>query len=205
MMAPVKAGRTYTMVKRAEAQQATAERILAEARSAFLDESYEQVTLASIAAAAGVSHQTVLNHFESKAGLLRAVVGQLTEEIDRHRQRAVPADPRSAIAVLLDDYERTGDANVRHELLAESFAEFAEIIGGARAYHRAWLERQFAPWLAVSPRERTRRLALLAVATDVKTWKLLRRQLGLGRRTTGELMVRLVEAVLGAEPDGGSA
>jgi AcrR family transcriptional regulator len=189
------------MTLRAESQRATTRRILDAARAAFLEHPYESVTLAGVAAAAGVSHQTVLNHFDSKEGLFAAFGDELAQEIQRARERARPGEPGSIVSVLIDQYERFGDANARWELLEERSPIFAEGMREAREHHRAWLERQFAPWLAAPQRERNRRLALLHVATDVKTWKLLRRHLGLGRRTTGELMLRLIEATL-AESSG---
>jgi AcrR family transcriptional regulator len=185
------------MGARAEAQQATARRILDAARAAFLEEPYENVTLAGIAQASGVSHQTVLNHFASKQGVFAAFGAELYEEIKALRKRAVAGDPRSVIAVLLNQYERFGDANARWEVLEERFDEVGEAMGEARAYHGAWLEEHFPSRLDVPRSERNRRLALLYVSTDVKTWKLLRRHLCLGRRTTGELMLRLLEAALG--------
>lgn len=192
----MKAPRTYTMTARARAQEATARRVLAAAREAFIEDPYEDVTLARIAERAGVSHQTLLNHFGSKERLFAAFGEELAGEIDRIRERATAGDPRSVAHALLTQYERLGDANARWDLLEERLPVFAGVLQEARRYHRAWLERMFAAWLDVPARERGHRLALLYVATDVKTWKLLRRQLGLGRRTTGELMLRLVEAAL---------
>ena len=192
----MRAPRTYTMTARARAQEATARRILATAREAFIEDPYEDVTLARIAERAGVSHQTLLNHFGSKERLFTAFGEELAGEIYHIRERATTGDPRSVANALLAQYERFGDANARWDLLEERLPVFAGVIKEARRYHRAWLERMFAPWLDVPVRERDHRLALLYVATDVKTWKLLRRQLGLGRRTTGELMLRLVEAAL---------
>jgi hypothetical protein len=42
---------------------------------------------------------------------------------------------------------------------------------------------------------------LLVVATDLYTWKLLRRDAGLDPRTTQERMLRLARAVLPANPE----
>lgn len=42
---------------------------------------------------------------------------------------------------------------------------------------------------------------LLVVATDVYPWKLLRRDAGLDRTTTQERLLRLVRALLPAEPE----
>ena len=76
----MKVTRTYTMDARADGVASTRRRICRAARALFLEKAVEDVTLASIAAAAGVSHQTVLNHFESKEGVIIAVAELLREE-----------------------------------------------------------------------------------------------------------------------------
>jgi AcrR family transcriptional regulator len=64
----MKAGRrhTYSMVARSEGMVATRERIVQAALTLLLEQAYDTVTLAAIAEAASVSHQTVLNHCASK-------------------------------------------------------------------------------------------------------------------------------------------
>ncbi|MCI0685672.1 MAG: TetR/AcrR family transcriptional regulator, partial [Sporichthyaceae bacterium] len=64
--------RPYTMRARAEGVAATRDRIAQATLRLALEQPYEDITLAAIAQAAGVSHQTVLNHFESKEGAARA-------------------------------------------------------------------------------------------------------------------------------------
>jgi hypothetical protein len=64
-----------------------------------------------------------------------------------------------------------------------------------REYHRDWTRRVFAPLLEELPRgpRRERRLNALVVATDVLVWKLLRRDMRLGRaeaeRTVASVIV----------------
>ena len=86
----MKTTRTYTQTGRAESKVATRERILAAAKDLFMERSFEDVTLASIAKASGVSHQTVLNHFESKAGVVRGLAESLAQQTNaaRHAARA---------------------------------------------------------------------------------------------------------------------
>ena len=78
------------MTARAESAATTRERIVTGATALLLAHPYEDVTLAAIAAAAGVSHQTVLNHFESKEGVALAVASVLGEEVARRPQRGRP-------------------------------------------------------------------------------------------------------------------
>jgi AcrR family transcriptional regulator len=192
--------RPYRSAARDAGQRDTRRRILDAARAAFMDGPYESATLAGIAAAAGVSHQTVLNHFASKEGLFLAVGAEVGDEIMDRRSSARAGDPRSCVDRLVEDYEVIGDANVRVEALEDRFPEVAQLMTEARANHRAWLAAQFAPWLDIPAPARRRRLALLEVATNVHTWKHLRRHRGLGRRTTGALMLQMVEAALGPAP-----
>ena len=76
----MKSTRTYTMDSRAAGVTATRERIVRAAQALFLEQAFEDVTLAAIAKASGVSHQTVLNHFESKEGVVLAVAELLKAE-----------------------------------------------------------------------------------------------------------------------------
>ena len=60
--------RTYRMQARAEGVERTRERILRVAPARFVDLPYDDVRLADVAADAGVTQQTLLNHFSSKEG-----------------------------------------------------------------------------------------------------------------------------------------
>jgi hypothetical protein len=62
-----------------------------------------------------------------------------------------------------------------------------------RRMHRDWVRSTFAP--VVAGREDL--LDLLVVATDVYTWKLLRRDRGLGRDLTENRIHHLVRSLLG--------
>jgi AcrR family transcriptional regulator len=197
------ANRTYRMRARAEAVEATRERIARVAMERFLAESYDAVTIASVAAAAGVSHQTVLNHFESKEGLFMAAAERFSADVRANRVRTAPDDAASAVAFLVDQYERTGDGNVRLATLDERFAAVAAALDEARADHQAWLAGIFADGLPRAAPERRRALAALHAATDVYAWKLLRRDLGMGRRATQQVMTEMVEAIVAAWPPDG--
>ena len=69
----------YSMELRAAAAEATRERILTAAAEAFLEGWYDDVTIAAIAARAGVSGQTVINHFGSKEELATTAYEQVSE------------------------------------------------------------------------------------------------------------------------------
>src|SRR5690606_534823 len=144
------------------------------------------------AEAAGVSHQTVLNHFGSKEGVARAAAEVLAAETAAARAQAEPGEARRAVAVLVAEYERIGDANVRWALASERLGTLAPLLDEARAGHRAWLERVFGGALPRGRVARARTLHALHAATDVYGWKLLRRDLGLSRNETERAMALLV-------------
>ena len=73
-----------------------------------------------------------------------------------------------------------------------------EMADAGRAWHRRWVRRTFAPVLdGMSGAARERRLVALIVATDLLTWKLLRREMGLGRRTAERIVTEMVTATKG--------
>jgi AcrR family transcriptional regulator len=175
------------MELRAAAAEATGERILAAASEAFLGQWYDDVTIASVAKSAGVSGQTVLNHFQNKETLFKAVHERLGGEIVERRYRPQPGDVRGAVEVLVEDYEANGDAVIRFLALEEKVASLGPALAIGRAGHREWVETMFgAPELTPE----------LVVATDVYTWKLLRRDQGKSRDETVASILKIVEALL---------
>jgi hypothetical protein len=92
--------------------------------------------------------------------------------------------------------ERSGDGNVRLALLHERIEAVRAGLERGRANHQGWLAEVFEDRLPSDPAERRRTLAALHAATDVYTWKLLRRDLGHGRRATQRIMTDMVRAIL---------
>jgi AcrR family transcriptional regulator len=188
------------MRARADAVEATRARLLQAGIEAFGDRPYDDVTIAALARDAGVSHQTLLNHFGSKEGLYMAAVAQVGGRIGEIRAAAVPGDVPSIVGALMDQYEEFGDGNARAAALDERSTAVTAMLVGARAYHQQWLAEMFAARLPAAGAARREALAALHVATDVFTWKLLRRDLGLSRRATSDTMTRLVTALLRHAP-----
>jgi AcrR family transcriptional regulator len=184
------------MRARADGVEATRRRILTQARDRFVELPYDEVTLAEIAGAAGVTQQTLLNHFASKEGLLLAVVELLRPEIEALRGTAPPGDVAAFVCGLLRQYESLGDANIRLAAVAERIPELAAGLELARRTHSASLEAAFGDSLPRAPRERRRGLAALYAVTDVGTWKLLRRDLGLSRVEVGTVLRSLLAGAL---------
>jgi AcrR family transcriptional regulator len=186
----------YTMVARAEGMAATRDRIVQAALKLALEQAYEDVTLASIAQAADVSHQTVLNHFASKEKVAAAAAELLARETASARARAKPGELAGAISILVGEYERFGDANARWALASERLGALAPLLDEARAGHQAWLEHILSARLPATPGGRRYAIQALHAATDVYTWKLLRRDLRLSRETVEHIMLDLATGIL---------
>ena len=192
----MKTARTYQMGARADAMAATRERITRGAAALLFDRALEDVTLAAIAESAGVSHQTVLNHFGSKEGVVLGVVEVLKQETMSARYDAVPGDVTGAVRALVGEYERMGDANFRWAASSDRLGDLASLLDEARASHQAWLVAMFGDALPTSRAARRRAVEALHAATDVYTWKLLRRDMGLSRVETEKRIADLVAGVL---------
>jgi AcrR family transcriptional regulator len=190
--------RPYRMTSRAEAVQATGERILDAAEDLFWVTPVERMSLDDVAGRAGVTVQTVLRRYGSKDGLVTAVATRAAERVRRQRDEAPVGDVPGAVANLLDHYEAMGDRALR--LLAEedSGPTMREIVERGRAIHRAWVQRTFAPQLApLRGASRERRTAQLVAVTDVYVWKLLRRDAGLSRTQVERALQELIDGVEG--------
>ncbi|HEX5925253.1 MAG TPA: helix-turn-helix domain-containing protein [Baekduia sp.] len=182
--------RPYRQTARAAAAAATRERILEVATEHFLARYYDDVTLAAIAKEASVSQQTVINHFASKEGLLEAVAEQLDPE---HSRKTGLADP---VANVVEDYEPFGDAVIRMLALEERVPALAPFLAQGRAGHRSWVAGAFADQLP-DPADAgyEQALNLHVTATDIYTWKLLRRDMGLSLEQTIDHMRALIAAL----------
>jgi AcrR family transcriptional regulator len=192
----MKVNRTYTMSARADSAAATRTRIAQAAKAMFVDEPVEDVTLVRIAKAASVSHQTVLNHFQSKDGVIKAVAELFGEESRGIRYDAAPGDVAGAVRALTDHYERTGDANFRWAASADRIGTIHEVLEGARASHQEWIVAMFGQRLPTTTAARRRAVNAIHAATDVYTWKLLRRDLGLTRKEADKTIADLVVGIL---------
>jgi AcrR family transcriptional regulator len=186
--------RTYTMTARARAVEETRARILDACVALHGERPVTEIGLDDIAARAGVSVQTVLRHFGSRAGLEEASFERAQRAVADERRTPV-GDVAAAVQVIVEQYECRGDMALLM-LAQESHQDLmARITRQGKAMHRAWVVEVFAPFLAAAddPEALT---DLLVVATDVYAWKLLRRDRGLSRERTESRMRRLVEGLL---------
>ena len=111
----------------------------------------------------------------------------LGAEITSKRYAPEPGDIPALLEALADDYETTGDAVIRTLALEDKVPSLQPLLELGRASHREWVETMFgAPELTPE----------LVVATDVYSWKLLRRDQGLSRDETVASIQKIVEALL---------
>lgn len=189
--------RQYRMDRRAAAAQETARSIIQATIDLYMDRWLEDLTLDDVAARANVTVQTVLRRFGSKAELIQAVGESLLRQVMSQRSQAPVGDVEGAVANLVEHYEATGDLMLRTLAQEGRHAALSAFAEQGRAVHRAWVMAAFAPFLeAQPPAGRQSLLSRLIVVMDLYSWKLLRRDMGLGRDETEREMVELVYAVL---------
>lgn len=191
--------RAYQMRARAEAAERTALRILDAAIALWRERDYDEFTLRQVADRAGVSLSTVVRRFGSKEGLAEAVLH--SDRVGTQRSRdAVPAGAiKAAVQMIVADYEVNGDAVLRMLVLEDRIEVVRRVVEAGRAAHSAWVERVFAPRLARPPARRRRQMLQLVVATDIYTWKLLRRDRRLDAREVRAVMQEMCEAIVKGE------
>lgn len=188
--------RSYRMTARAEATRATGEAILDAASVAFARQSFDQVTLRDVATQSDVTVQTVIRRFGSKEKLFEAVARREGARI--REARAVPedADLETALNALLDHYEQDGDIILHLVAQETQWAQVEEVVREGRRVHSEWVERHCQGVLTgTRGRERQRRIHAAIAATDLGTWKLLRRDLGLERGEVAAIMTKLLNGM----------
>jgi hypothetical protein len=97
-------------------------------------------------------------------------------------------------------YDRLGEWSLRLQAQEHSDELSRQTVVLGRRVHREWVEEVFAPQL-IARRDRKELVDLLVVATDLLTWKILRRDGRMDRSTTCKRMLRLVRAVLPASAE----
>src|SRR5436190_9675205 len=104
------------------------------------------------------------------------------------RDSAATGDVRGAVRVLYDSYDKDGDAVLRLLAQEERIPAVHEMAEAGRRWHRAWVQRTFEA-------RSDERLVALIVATDLLTWKLLSREMRLGRDEAERIVADMVTAL----------
>lgn len=194
----MKTTRPYRQTARAEAAEQTRLRILEAAFALQSERLSSEISLEDIAARAEVSVQTVLRRFGSRAGLFDATVVYANERVAEERRTPV-GDVTAAMKVLVDHYEQRGDMALLMLAQETTYEHLRRMSDAGKAMHRGWVDQVFAPYLgSLTTAAREEAVDLLVVATDVYTWKLLRRDRGMSRAHAEQRMTTLVSAVLSA-------
>ena len=189
-MTVMKTKRTYTMGARAQAVEDTRTRIREALFELGTARVFSEISLEDVAHEAGVSVQTVLRHFGSRSALIESNIDYAIGRV-AHERLAPEGDIDAAVAVLIDHYELRGDTVMLMLAQEASDEQVHRLTENGRRMHRDWVRSTFAPVVA----DREDLLDLLVVATDVYTWKLMRRDRGHSRATTEQRMKALVRAV----------
>jgi AcrR family transcriptional regulator len=187
--------RSYTMRARAESVERTQEEILSAAFALSEERASFAIGLADVAERAGVTIRTILRHFGSRDGLFEAIAAQAREVVAEERETPV-GDLSGAARTIVDHYEKRGDRVLR--MLEEEALDprLAEHLALGRRMHREWVRTVFGPQLGAAADAKELE-DLLVVATDVYTWKLLRRDAGLSRGRTEARMYTMIRRLAG--------
>ena len=192
----MKTPRAYTMTSRAEAVEATRRSIMQAAWDLQSQKLWAAISLDDIAELAGVSVQTVLRQFGNRTQVFESAMEYGAAVVTQER-RTTPGDITDAVRVIVDHYELRGDGVILMLAQERDNEAIAKVTEHGRRLHRAWVREVFAPQLDMSPAtEREALIDLLVVATDVYTWKLLRRDRAHSRGATEHRIRRLLEAIL---------
>jgi AcrR family transcriptional regulator len=166
----------YPRLLRRSASPATRQRILGATFELSDRRKISAISLEDVAQRAGVGVQTVLRQFGSRAGLLEATTEHAVSTVTEERATPV-GDVGSAVRVIVEHYELRGDAVLLRLAQESEDKQVGVVTERGRRLHRRWVEEVFSPY--AGPDDPV--TDLLVVATDVYTWKLLRRDRGLSR------------------------
>jgi AcrR family transcriptional regulator len=184
------------MANRSVAVAQTKDRILRAVVALATEKLSIEIVLDEVAARSGVTVQTILRHFGTKDALFTAAVGFGSAEVAAERIAPV-GDVAEAVRVIVDHYEMRGDwvmALLGQEASDERIRGVTE---SGRQLHRDWVATVFEPQLSrCAEPQHPVVVNLLVVATDVYTWKILRRDRGLSRARAEEQMRYLADAIL---------
>lgn len=188
--------RHYTQTARAQSAEATGQRIIEAFLGRLMTQWFDEITLERIAEDAGVTVQTVVRRFGGKEELLAKAVKIFGVQV-RARRGPACGDAGSVVDGLIKDYETTGDAVIRLLALEPRHPALNQVLNFGREEHRHWVSNAFSEQLdKLGSNARKSALDALIVATDVYTWKLLRRDMARSSAATAATMKSLVQVTI---------
>jgi AcrR family transcriptional regulator len=192
------AKRPYRQSARAAAAENLRKRIVAAFHNLLLKRWIDEITLDEVAASAGTTRQTVIRLFGGKDGLLEAVIDLVRAEAVPRTSMPADVSARAALESLIAHYEAVGNMVVRFLAQEERHSALRPLLAQGRREHRAWVAERFrSTQSGLSELERERQITRLIVATDIYTWKLLRRDFGKSQDEVLHLMVGIINKETG--------
>jgi AcrR family transcriptional regulator len=193
--------RPYRQSARSEAAAETGRRIVEAFLARMCSEWMDEITLDAVAQDAGVTVQTVIRRFGGKEGLTQAAAQHLGGEIGTRLDPLEEGDWRGHVKAIFADYERTGDLVLRLLAQQERWPALKPLLDIGRATHRARILKVYRPYLdPLSRHEREIRIPALIMLTDVYSWRLLRRDQGLGLAAATRAVLELVGGLIDTSP-----
>jgi AcrR family transcriptional regulator len=187
--------RVYRQTARAAAAEQLQQRVAKAFYKLLLSRWVDEITLDDVAASAGTTRQTVIRLFGGKEGLLEAVAAIIEVQAEPRLLLPHGASIQEALRALIAHYEVVGDLVIRLLAQEERHPALRPILDLGRHVHRTWVAEWFGSGLKGVEGER--QVTRLVVATDVYTWKLLRRDFGNSEKEVTILMAGLLKQITG--------
>lgn len=134
----MKTQREYRQTARAESVQQTRQSIVESLFDLAQDKLFTEISLKDVAAGSGVTVQTILRQFGSRATLFEEAIA-FGVDLVRAERAVDPTDTRPALSVLMDHYELRGRMTLM--MLAQETVDpaIAQVVEGGRVEHRNWV------------------------------------------------------------------
>jgi AcrR family transcriptional regulator len=188
--------RAYNQTARAAATETLRHKIVLSFNQLLLVRWIDEITLDEVAASAGTSRQTILRLFRSKEGLLSAAIDLFHAQAAPRLELPEDVGDLTAIEALVEHYEIVGDMAFRLLAQEERQSLLRPPLSRGRQAHRSWVAAHFKEALGgLDEDERNRQITRLVVATDLYTWKLLRRDFGQTRSEVTALIAGMVNNI----------
>jgi AcrR family transcriptional regulator len=195
---PTATKRPYRQTARAAAAENLRQRVLAAFHDLLLRRWIDEIKLDDVADSSGTTRQTVIRLFGGKDGLLEAVMDPIRAAAAPRISMPEDLSGRTALKALIEHYEAAGDMIIRFLAQEERHAALRPLLAQGRREHRAWVAQRFGSTQGgMSDLDRDRQITRLVVATDIYTWKLLRRDFGKTQSEVLRLMVDIINKELG--------
>ena len=162
----------------------------------------DEITLDEVAASAGTTRQTVIRLFGGKEGVLAAAIELFHAKAAPRLATPLDVSDQTAIEAVVEHYESIGDVGFRLLAQEERHPVLRPHLDYGRQAHRSWIAARFHGALeGLNGKKRERRITRLVVATDLYTWKLLRRDFG---HTQAEVTTLIAGMVADISKGGGA-